>query len=148
VFRRDLTEVVARVLQALGSEKVFVVHGLDGTDEVSLSGETAVSLLENGTVRTTTITPEDAGVKRADLSALSGGDAGENAGYLLDVLHGKNGPRRDAVVLNAAFAAVLADKADGLADGANLARETIDSGAALDRLGALREASHDLGNTG
>ncbi|MEE9269692.1 MAG: anthranilate phosphoribosyltransferase [Candidatus Krumholzibacteria bacterium] len=148
VFRRDLTEVVARVLQALGSEKVFVVHGLDGTDEASLSGETAVSLLENGAVRTTTITPEDAGVERADISALSGGDAEENAGHLLAVLQGKNGPRRDAVVLNAAFAAVLADKAGSLAEGADLARATIDSGAALDRLGTLREASHSLGKTG
>ncbi|MFQ5511331.1 MAG: anthranilate phosphoribosyltransferase [Candidatus Krumholzibacteriia bacterium] len=148
VFRRDLTEVVARVLQALGSEKVFVVHGLDGTDEVSLSGETAVSLLEDGSVKTMTFVPEDAGVERADISALGGGDAGENAAHLVEVLRGTKGPRRDAVVLNAAFAAVVADKAPNLAEGAGLARDTIDSGAALDRLEALRRESHALANGG
>ena len=144
VFRRDLTEVVARVLQALGSEKVFVVQGLDGTDEVSLSGETAMSVLANGTVKTSTFSPEEAGIERADLSTLGGGDAKENAAHIMDILRGKEGPRRDAVVLNTAFVAMVADKAATPGDGVKLARETIDSGAALERLYALRDVSHTL----
>jgi anthranilate phosphoribosyltransferase len=146
VFRRDLTAVVAEVLRALGSEKVFVVHGLDGTDEVSITGETTVSYLENGHVHTMTFTPEDAELERADISRLSGGDAKENAGHVLDILKGKKGPRRDSVVLNAAFVAVLADRAKNLVEGARMAEETIDCGRALEVLTALRDTSRALGN--
>ena len=146
VFRADLTTVVAEVLRALGSEKVFVVHGHDGMDEVSITGETTVSYLESGHVHTMTFTPEDAELDRADISGLVGGDAEQNAGHLMDVLDGKKGPRRDAVVLNAAFVAVLADRAKNLVDGARIAQEAIDTGRALDVLITLRDTSRALGN--
>ena len=146
VFRGDLTEVVANVLKALGSEKAFVVHGLEGTDEVSIAGETVVSFLENGHVHTMTFTPEDAGVERSEMSEISGGTAKQNAAHLLGILKGKKGARRDAVVLNAAFVAVLAEKSRNLTEGAELARETIDSGAALNTLTMLVEKSHALKN--
>jgi anthranilate phosphoribosyltransferase/anthranilate synthase/phosphoribosyltransferase len=144
VFRRDLTETVANVLKDLGSDRVFVVHGLDGTDEVSLAGETQVSYLEHGHVHTMMFTPEDAEVERASIDKLCGGNAEQNAQLILDVLRGEKGPCRDAVVLNAAFAAVVAEKTRNLVEGANLARDTIDSGRALGALEALRDASRAL----
>lgn len=146
VFRRDLTETLAHVLGALGSEKVFVVHGHDGTDEVSITGKTTASYLERGHVHTMTFTPEDAGLERASIRDISGGDARENAAHILDLLKGKKGARRDATVLNAAFVAVLADRAKTLVEGARVAEDTIDSGRALAVLSALRDASHALGN--
>jgi anthranilate phosphoribosyltransferase len=128
----------------LGSEKVFVVHGRDGLDEVSISGETVVSLLEHGHVHTMTFVPEDAGLERAAVSGLGGGTAEDNAAHIIDILKGKKGPRRDAVVLNAAFVAVLADRTKHLHEGAEFAQETIDSGKALKLLEDLRDASHSL----
>jgi anthranilate phosphoribosyltransferase len=144
VFTDDLTELMARVLHQLGSEKVFVVHGRDGLDEVSISGETVVSLLEHGHVHTMTFVPEDAGLERAAVSGLGGGTAEDNAAHIIDILKGKKGPRRDAVVLNAAFVAVLADRTKHLHEGAEFAQETIDSGKALKLLEDLRDASHSL----
>jgi anthranilate phosphoribosyltransferase len=146
VFSDDLTEVVAKVLRALGSDKVFVVHGRDGTDEVSITGESSVSFLEHGHVHKMTFTPEDAELDRTDISELRGGNAEENAGHIIDILNGKKGPRRNAVVLNAAFVAVLADRAKNLVEGAAIAKEAIDSGRALAVLSALRDASRALGN--
>jgi anthranilate phosphoribosyltransferase len=144
VFDDALTEVIAKVLAALGSEKVFVVHGRDGLDEVSVSGETVVSVLEHGQVHTMTFVPEDAGVDRTAVSDLTGGSAEDNAAHILDILAGKKGARRNAVVLNAAFVAVLADRAKHLVDGAQFAQEVIDSGKALKVLDDLRAASHSL----
>ena len=145
VFREDLTETVARVLHALGSEKVFVVHGADGTDEVSIAGPTTVSLLEHGHVHTMTFTPDDAGLEPIDLPELQGGTAEENAADLVAILEGAPGPRRDAVILNSAYVAVVADRVKNLIEGAELAAETIDSKQALDVLNALRETSNALG---
>lgn len=144
VFREGLTETVAHVLHALGSEKVFVVHGADGTDEVSIAGPTTVSLLEHGHVHTMIFTPEDAGLEPIDLPDLHGGTAEENAAALIGVLEGDPGPRRDAVVLNAAYVAVVADRAKNLTDGANLAKEAIDAGEAIAVLERLRETSNTL----
>ena len=148
VFDGNLTTTVCEVLRALGSEKVFVVHGQDGTDEVSITGETTVSYLEHGHIHTMTFTPEDAELDRADISDLSGGSAEENAKHIIDIFEGKKGARRDAVVLNAAFVAVLADRAKSLVEGARLAEEVIDSGKALALLSDLRDASQALGNGG
>ena len=146
VYDPDLTDLVAKTLLALGSEKVMVVHGMDGLDEVSLSGETRVSYLEHGHVHNMTFVPEDAHLKRADVSELAGGTAEENANHILNLLGGKKGPRRDAVLLNAAFATIVADRAKYLPDGVRLAREAIDSGKAMGILDSLREASLELSN--
>lgn len=144
VFNQDLTEVLCRVLQALGSEKAFVVHGLDGTDEVSISTETLVSALENGNVRTFHLTPEEAGLERAEISAITGGSAKENAAHIMEILGGGGGARRDAVLLNTALVATLADRASGVAAGVTAAREAIADGRARNLLSMLREVSHEL----
>jgi anthranilate phosphoribosyltransferase len=144
VFDRNLTDVVAKVLRSLGSEKAFVVHGMDGTDEVSICGDTAVSYLENSHVHTMTFAPEDAGISRAAIGDISGGTAQENASHILNLLSGGNGARRDAVVLNAAFVAVLADRAKNLTEGVRLAHDAIDSGRALNALENLKKTSHAL----
>jgi anthranilate phosphoribosyltransferase len=145
VFRPDLTETVCNVLHALGAEKARVVHGLDGTDEVSITGDTIVSALEGGAVRTFRFSPEDAGLSRVDLDAISGGSAEENAAHIRSILSGCNGPRSDAVLLNAGFVAVVADRAPDVATGVELARDTIQSGRAFELLTELRETSHLLG---
>ena len=147
VFRSDLTNVICRVLQALGAEKAFVVHGADGTDEVSISGETTVAALADGTVRSYRITPEDAGLERAGLDDIAGGDAAANAAHIRDIFAGDGGARRNAVLINAGFVAVLADRAQDVKAGVALARETIASGAARRKLDELREASCALKET-
>jgi anthranilate phosphoribosyltransferase len=144
VFRADLTETLCGVLQRLGGERAFVVHGHDGTDEVSLAGETRVAALENGAIRSFDFAPEQAGLARAPLAALAGGTAAENAATIEGILGSVDGPPRDAVLLNAGFVAVLADRARNVGEGVGRARETIESGAALRLLSRLREASHAL----
>ena len=136
-FSKHWIEPMAQVLNNLGSECVWVVHGSDGLDEITTSGSTSVAALENGKVRVFKITPEDAGLPRVKPEALKGGDAAENAKALLDVLKGKKGPFRDVSILNAAAALVVAGKAKNLKDGAALAAKSIDSSEAegsLDRL--------------
>lgn len=144
VYEEGLTETLCRVLQTLGSEKAFVVHGRDGTDEVSITGETVVSALADGAVRTFRFTPEDAGLGRATLADLSGGSAAENAARITEILSGNGAARRDAVLLNAGFVALLADRAQTVGAGVALAREAITSGRGRGLLDELREVSHEL----
>jgi anthranilate phosphoribosyltransferase len=142
-FSKHWVEPMAQVLKNLGSECVWVVHGSDGLDEITTAGPTSVAALENGTIRTFEISPEDAGLKRAKPEALRGGDAEHNAKALLDVLKGKAGPFRDVAILNAAAALIVAGKAKNLKEGAALAAKSIDSGEAegrLDRLIAVSNA--------
>jgi anthranilate phosphoribosyltransferase len=139
VFAPEWVEPLAHVLQDLGCEAAWVVHG-DGLDEMTLTGATKVAELKNGVVRTFEITPEDAGLPRADAAALKGGDAEHNAGALRALLDGTAGAYRDITLLNAAAALIIAGKADTLKDGVALAAQSIDSGkakAALDRLVAV-----------
>ncbi|MEW6750949.1 MAG: anthranilate phosphoribosyltransferase [Candidatus Latescibacterota bacterium] len=142
VYAPGLTQTLAGVLRELGSERAFVVHGLDGLDEITLTGPTQVSQLRDGQVTTTYIQPGDFGLQTAPLEALRGGTAEENAAILTEVLQGAPGPRRDVVLLNAAAAVAAGGLADSLADGLELARQAIDSGRAAAALDALREASH------
>ena len=144
VFAPELTETVARVLGALGSERVYVVHGTDGSDEVSVNAPTRVSALEDGAVRTFEFDPREIGVARAAPEDIAGGTAAENAAFIEQTLAGEKGPRRDTVVLNAAFAAMAAGKADTIETGVALASESIDSGRASEKLGALRQTSNEL----
>jgi len=142
-FSRHWVEPMAQVLKNLGSESVWVVHGSDGLDEITISGPTSVAALENGKIRSFEVTPEDAGLKRVKPEALRGGDADANAKALLDVLKGKPGPLRDVSLLNAAAALIVAGKARDLKEGAALAAKSIDSGEAegrLDRLIAVSNA--------
>jgi anthranilate phosphoribosyltransferase len=137
VFSRQWVEPLAHVLQNLGSECAFVVHGSDGLDEITTSGPTAVAALENGTVRSFEIRPEDVGLERARPEALRGGDAETNADALKAVLEGKKGPFRDIAILNAAAALVVAGVAADLKDGVARAGKSIDSGEAEGRLDRL-----------
>ena len=142
-FSKHWVEPMAQVLQNLGSESIWVVHGSDGLDEITTSGPTSVAALENGKIRTFEVTPEDAGLSRAKSESLRGGDADFNAKALLDVLKGKPGPFRDVSILNAAAALIVAGKAKDLKQGAMLATKSIETGEAegrLDRLIAVSNA--------
>src|SRR5690348_5190212 len=139
VFSRQGVEPLAHVLKNLGSKRAFVVHGSHGFDEITTSGTTAVASLENGTVKTFEIAPEEVGLRRAKAKAeaLRGGDADQNAKALMAVLKGERGPFRDIAVLNAAAALVIAGKAADLKGGVALAQKSLDAGeaeASLDRL--------------
>jgi len=133
-----LTEIMARVLGEMGSRRAFVVHGLDGLDEVSTVGPTQVSELRNGSVRTYTITPEELGLPRGDAGSIVGGRPEENAAITTAVLRGEDGPRQDIVLANAAAALVAAEIAGDWREGIGLARRAIASGAAYEKLEALR----------
>ncbi len=132
-----LTPLLAQALAELGAERAFVVHGADGLDEVSISAETYVSEVREGAVRSYKVTPEDFGVPRAPLEALLGGDAAENARIIRGILDGEPGPRCDIVLANAAVALVAAGLAGDFREGARLAAQSIDSGAAAAKLDAL-----------
>src|SRR6187401_2105177 len=144
VFSRQWIEPMAQVSKLLGSEAAWVAHGSDGLDEITTAGPTTVAALENGTIRTFEITPEDAGLARSKPEALRGGDAEHNAEALFNVLKGKPGPFRDISILNAAAALIVAGKAKDLRQGATLAAKSIESGEAegrLDRLIAVSNAA-------
>ncbi len=136
-FSKHWIEPMAQVLNNLGSECVWVVHGSDGLDEITTAGPTSVAELKNGKIRTFEVTPEDAGLARVKPEALKGGDAVENAKALLDVLKGRKNAFREVAVLNAAAALIVAGKAENLKHGAELAAKSIDSGEAEGRLDRL-----------
>ena len=142
VFSRQWVQPLAEVLKNLGSESIWVVHGSDGLDEVTLTGPTFVAALENGKIRSFEITPEDAGLPRADAAALKGGDANANAESLRAVLAGKPSAYRDVALLNAAAALVVAGKAKDLKDGVAQGKQALDSGAAAQRLQKLIQVSN------
>lgn len=137
-FSPDLIRPMAEVLQALGSERAWLVHGGDGTDELSIAAPSRVAALENGAIHEFEVHPEDAGLPLHPFEDLLGGEAHENAAELRAVLSGSGRPAyRDAVLLNAAAALVVAGRADNLKMGVELARSAIASGAALSKVEAL-----------
>ncbi|MBD3391674.1 MAG: anthranilate phosphoribosyltransferase [Chitinivibrionales bacterium] len=139
VFARDLTAPLAGALANMGSEKAYVVHGLDGLDEVSISGETQISELAGGAVKTYTVDPDAFGIPRASVEAIAGGTKERNAGIIQKVLSGRKDAYRDTVVLNAAFAIAASGICEQPEDGIALARDSIDSGAAKEKLARLAE---------
>ena len=143
VFSRQWTEPLAQVLKNLGAERVWVVHGSDGLDEITTSGSTSVTALEDGTIRSFEISPEDVGLPRVKPEALRGGDAATNAKAVEDVLEGRKGPFRDVALFNAAAALVVAGKAKNLKEAFALATQTLDSGKAEERLDRLIVVSND-----
>jgi len=144
VFDPALTETVAKVLHSLGSERVFVVHGSDGSDEVTIAGETRVTSLDNGHITTFTFVPESVGISRADARELRGGSPAENAKSISSILDGTRGPRRDAVVLNAGFVIAVAGRAESIQEGVTMAAEAIDSGRARVVLDNLRTITNHI----
>ncbi len=137
VFDRRWTAPMAEVLGRLGSQRAWVVHGSDGLDEITTTGATTVSEFNDGTVSSFEVTPEDAGLSRADPADLKGGDAETNARAITEMLDGVTGPYRDIVLLNAGAALLVADKAGDLKEGAGLAAEAIASGKAKETLARL-----------
>ena len=145
VFSPEITETMAHVLKALGTERAMIFHGMIGLDEISTLGETKISELEDGEVKTYIIEPKDVGLETARCEDLAVGDSVlDNVKALLDVLDGKNGPKRDIVLLNAAAAFVVSGKADDLTGGIELAKESIDSGAAMKALERFKSITQEL----
>ena len=144
VYSPSLTEPLARVLAELGTVRAFVVHGSDGLDEISNTGESRISEVREGVVRSFTVRPEDFGLEPATIADLRGGDREQNARIIRSVLDGETGPRRDIVLMNATAALVVGGRARDLKEGVGLAAESIDSGAARDTLNRLIAFSRDL----
>ncbi|MEI6703547.1 MAG: anthranilate phosphoribosyltransferase [Deltaproteobacteria bacterium] len=137
VYRADLVVKLAGVLHKLGCKHGFVVHGSDGMDEMTLTGETMVAEVTAAGVTLSSVTPEQFGLTRCKMAALKGGDAVANALIIKSVLTGEQGPRRDIVLLNSAYALVAAGKIATPEEGLTMAAEAIDSGRALQQVSKL-----------
>ena len=142
-FAPDLIFPMAETLRELGSEKAWLVHGSDGTDEITITGTTEVAVLENGDIKGRQIHPEDAGLPVHPLSAIMGGTPAENAIALRTLMEGETSAYRDAVLLNAAAALVVADKASDLKMGVEVARDSIDSGRAMNAIKTLAKITSE-----
>ena len=136
VYALEMVEKLAEALSMLGLHRALVVHGLDGLDEITITGPTRVAEARDGIVRTYEVDPEEFGMNRAALADISGGDVAQNAAIVREVLSGRKSARRDVVLLNAAAALVAAGRVDHLGDGIPLAAKSIDSGAAAGKLAA------------
>lgn len=141
VFDATLTEKLAHVLGKLGCKRAMVVHGMDGLDEISTLGETQISELNGGGVKTYIITPEDFGLKRVNPETIAGKELDENVRMMLRVLRGERGAKRDIVLLNAAAAIVVGGKARDLSEGVAIASDSLDSGRAYEKVIQLVEAT-------
>lgn len=139
VYERSLTKKLAEVLLRLNTRRAMVVHGLDGLDEISTTAPTQVSEVVDGKILSYLIDPAEYGLPIAALEDISGGTPEQNADIVLGILRGKQGARRDLVLLNAAAALVVADKAENIREGMILAAKSIDSGAAQAKLERMRE---------
>ena len=144
VYSAALTEPLARVLAELGTVRAFVVHGADSLDEISNTGESRVSEVREGMVRSYTVRPEDFGLPRTTIAELMGGDREENARIIRAILDGEPGAKRDIVLMNSAAALVAGAKARDLKEGVGLAAHAIDSGTAHRKLEALITLSRRL----
>jgi anthranilate phosphoribosyltransferase len=138
VYAPDLTAPLAKTLGNLGLQRAFVVHGMDGLDEITITDRTKVSEYRDGSVNDYFMHPSDYDLPVGRPEDLKGGDAAANAAITIDILRGSGGPRRDIVLLNAAAGLVAAGRAQEFRDGLRIAAEAIDSGAAMQKLEALR----------
>jgi anthranilate phosphoribosyltransferase len=144
VFHPDLVGILARVLQRLGSRRVMIVHGLDGLDEIALSGRTMVAELRGGEIREYTVTPQDFGLKTSDMAAIRVANVDASKAMMLDALEDQAGPARDIVAVNAGASIYVAGRAGSLADGVQLALATIKSGAARRKVDEFVTGSREL----
>ena len=144
VFDQALSGKLAKVLQKLGSEHVLVVHGADGMDEISFTGDTFVAELKNGQVREYVLNPAQFGLSTHQLKEIQIKDAAESKAMILDVLNGKKGAARDIVLMNAGAAIYVSGQAASLQAGIHKAAEVIDSGAALEKLNQLITLSNKV----
>ena len=141
-FSAELLRPMAETLLTLGSEAAWLVHGGDGTDEISIAEPTQVVAIESGLLREFTVTPEDADLPRHPFAAILGGSPAENAAAFRALLDGTPGAYRDAVLLNSAAALLVAGRVSALAEGVTLARNSIDSGAAKAKVAALQRLTN------
>jgi anthranilate phosphoribosyltransferase len=139
VYDAGLTEPLALALHSMGIRYAMVVHGMDGLDEISISGPTKISRLEDGAVTTTELNPTELGLRTYTVEEISGGTAGDNARHLIDILDGKPGPRREVALLNAAAALVVAKQAKDFPEGLAAAARSVDSGSAKQKLNEFLE---------
>ena len=139
VYSIELVEKVAEVLSMLGLRRALVVHGLDGLDEITITGPTRIAEVRDGAVHSYEVTPEEFGMGRATLEDISGGDAATNAAIIHEILRGKKSARHDVVLLNAAAALVASGKATHINDALPHVVKSIDSGSAMQKLNALLE---------
>jgi len=137
VYDGALALMMAQVLKELGTTRAYVVHGEDGLDEISTTGDSQIAELRDGDIQCYRIAPEDFGLKRASLVDLKGGSAADNAEIIHRILNGEPGPKRDIVLLNAGAAIAAGGKAKDIADGVKVAEASIASGAARQRLERL-----------
>jgi len=137
VYSDELVEKIANVLRNLGCRRGFVVHGLDGMDEITLTTETRIAEVSPEGVVLKTFRPEEVGLTRCGMADLRGGDAAANAAIVRTILAGESGPKRDIVLLNAAFSLVAAGRTATLKEGLAMAAEAIDSGRAMEQLEKL-----------
>jgi len=144
VYHSDLTKTMAEVLNALGSDESYVVHGADGLDELSTTGKNKVSHLRNSRIVTYYLDPQELGLPRASVGDLSGGTVEDNVRITKVILKGEPGPKRDVVLLNAAAVLIVGGKASSFSEGLKLAAESIDSGNALRKLEQLIEFSRSF----
>lgn len=141
VYDRSLTHKLAEALLQLKVRRAMVVHGLDGLDEISTSAPTQISEVVDGKIHSFVLDATDYGIAPVDISEISGGSPEDNAVIITGILQGRQGARRDLVLLNAAAALVVAEKAENIKEGLSLAAKSIDSGAALNKLDHLRRLS-------
>lgn len=144
VFSDKLTEPLCRVLGNLGAEDAMVVHGQDGLDEITITDGTRVSRLRDGTIENLIVSPEDFGMKRGSLAQIAGGNADENAAIVGKVFGGEKGAKRDVLLMNASAALLVAGKTDNLQEGASIAAEAVDSGAASAKLQDIIKITNSL----
>ncbi len=142
VFDRSWAEPMARVLDNLGSKRVWVVHGSDGIDEITTTGTTDVVEMHNGYIKKFKISPEEAGLEYSSISQLRGGDGEYNARIMKDLLSGQTGPIRDIVILNAAAMILISGRAENLKEGAKIVSENIKNGKAKETLELLIKISN------
>ncbi|MEM8629776.1 MAG: anthranilate phosphoribosyltransferase [Pseudomonadota bacterium] len=142
-FAEDLIVPMAETLNALGSESAWLVHGSDGTDEISIAGPTAVAVLADGSVTKRTVAPEDAGLPQHPFESILGGAPEDNAKAFRALLDGVAGAYRDAVLLNAAAALLVAGKVNTLPEGVDMAKESIDSGSAKEKVAGLARVTSE-----
>lgn len=144
VYNEELTEPLAKVLKNLGVRKAMVVHGLDGLDEITITDRTKISELKNGNIKNYYISPEDYNIKRCNSRSLLGGDSKLNSKIILDIFNGKKGPKRDILILNSAAALYVNGVVKNIKDGIELAKETIDSKKALEKLNSFKEMTRSF----
>lgn len=145
VYDPELTEPLAHVLKGLGLKRALVLAGLDGLDEITTSSETKISELNNGDIKTYTVTPEEFGIKRALINDLRGESAKENARVLMEIFQGKKGAKRDFILLNSAAAFYTIGLAKNLSEGIEIAKELIDSGKVYQKVKRLQSFNKQAG---